>query len=238
MQEASLELADGRLKSRLSVDQGSKIMRGRVLAADLSPVVHVSLAGTVNNRVEIDELHITGTLELDSDRVTVLTGMGRGFWAGQRQVTIYYRARGHFRRLLLNGQVVARQAATEGIWWPTDGPLHQTTLRLGYGDVLVFKLSGVDDEGALHAVGVDQVTGRIVLATHPLTFAVALRPPDQEWYRTFEPSWDDRPHVSVAQDTPAVERLRTALERDFPGLPIVGPFLGDDDTMYFKTQIR
>ncbi|MHC4066498.1 MAG: hypothetical protein ACYSUI_18635 [Planctomycetota bacterium] len=238
MQEASLVLANRKLKSRLSVDRGSKIMTGLVRRADLSPVVCVLLAGTVNNRVEIDQLHITGSIDLDSERVTVLTGQGQDFWADGREVTLYYRARGHFRRLLLNGEVVAQQEATAGIWWPTDGPLHRTRLRLRYGDVLVFKLSGVDDEGALHAVGVDQATGRVVLATHPLTFAVAWVPPDESFLRTFEPNWTNRPHISAAQDARAVERLRAALGRDFPGWPIVGPFLDDDSTMYLKTQIR
>jgi len=237
MQEASLQLADRELKSRLSVDQGWKTMRGRVLRADLSPVVCVSMAGMVNNRVEIDEVYVTGFIDLDSDHVTVLTGLGRAFWADRREVTVYYRARGHFRRLLLNGEVVAQQEATPGIWWPTDGPLHHTVLRLAHGDVLVFKLAGVDDEGALHAVGVDQATGRVVFATHPLTFAIAWGIPDEDWRRSFERNWDNRPHISVAQDERTVRRFRAALGRDFPGLPIVGPYI-NNDTMYFKMQIR
>ena len=237
MQEASLQLADRELKSKLSVDQGWKTMRGRVLPADLSPVVCVSMAGMVNNRVEIDEVHLTGSIDLDSDQVTVLTGLGQAFWGDGREVTVYYRARGHCRRLLLNGKAVAEQEATPGIWWPTDGPLHRTVLRLAHGDVLVFKLAGVDDEGALHAVGVDQATGRVVFATHPLTFAIAWGIPDEDWRRSFERNWDNRPHISVAQDEQTVRRFRAALGRDFPGLPIVGPYI-DNDIMYFKTQIR
>ena len=238
MQEASLVLADGKLDAELTIDHGSKSAHGRVLPAALSRNVYVSLAGGVNNKVEVDRLDIDGWIDLNDDRITILTGMGRPYWGDGREVTIYYRARGQFRRLLHNGEPVAEQQPTEGIWWPTLGSIHRTTLRLAYGDVLAFELGGVDDEGALHAVGEDRATGTVVLATHPLVFETTAGPPDEAWFRTFGPSWTTRPHISVSQDEPTVERLNKTLDADFPGLPIIGPWVDDERRVYLKTQIR
>ncbi|HUU82814.1 MAG TPA: hypothetical protein VM243_04845 [Phycisphaerae bacterium] len=238
MQEAMLALNEGELSAKLTVDDGSRTAGGRVLAEDLSRNVYVSLAGGVNNKVAVDRLDVEGWIDLESDETAVLTGMGREFWGEGREVTIHYRARGHFRRLLHNGQPVGEQQATEGVWWPTLGPLHQTTLTLNHGDVLAFELGWVDDEGALHAVGVDQATGMVVLATHPLAFETTAGPPPDEWFRTFGPRWETRPRVSNSQDQPTVEQLSKALGVDFPGLPIIGPWVDDERRVFLKTQIR
>jgi len=237
-QSVSLELRDQLLRAELTVDGGSRIMRGQVPAADLAPVVHVALAGVVNSRVEADELQIVGSVDLASDQVTCLAGMGRAFWGEGRPVTLYYRARGCFRRLLVNGEVAATQEAAEGVWWPTEGPLLHTSVRLAYGDVLAFELAGVDDEGALHVVGVDDKSGRIVIASHPLTFAASWDRPDEAWYRTYQQEWKTRPHLAVAQDESLRPQFRRVLGREFPGLPVIGPAIRQNRCVYLKMQVR
>jgi len=237
-QTGRLQLADGALQAAVTVDGGVKRMTGRVRRADLSPTVMASLAGSINNRVEVDELELRGLIDLAAERTSILTGQGGGFWADGREVTLFYRARGHFRRLLLNGEVVARQPATPGVWWPVEGPLHRASLRLRPGDVLAFDLAGVDDECALHAVAVDRTTGRVVLATHPLTFLAAAAQPDDSWYRRFDRAADPRPGLSGSQDASVVRALFEALGRDFPGLPINGPAVDRSRCVYLKTLVH
>ena len=237
-QEVSLALTDGGVEARLSVDGGVRVVRGSLPTRSIPPWVGVALAGTVNNRVEIDRLEIEGAVDLDSDTVSCLIGLGAEFWGAGRRVTLHYRARGHFRRLLHNGQEVARQEALPGIWWPTLGPLHHITLDLARGDVLVFQLAGVDDEGALHAVGVDDTTGRVVLASHPLTWTTTPEPPDETWLRSPCLTRKHRPQLSVAQDLETLEDIEAVLGRPFPGLPIIGPMVDEGHTVYLRMEVR
>ncbi len=238
MQDARLTLVGGRLSSRLTVDGGVKTAGGQVPEAHLRPVVYVSLAGVVNSRVQFDELEIRGAIDLAADHTVVLTGMGPRFWGAGREVILYYRARGHLRRLLHNGEVVFEQPPIEGIWWPYEGPVLVSTVRLGHGDVLAFDLGGVDDEGALHVVGVDRATGRIVLGSHPLTFTAAAAEPEDHWYHSYPSEAVGRSNISKAQDESMVRRLREVLGRDFPGLPVIGPVVGQERRVFLKTQVR
>ena len=237
-QKGVLRLAGGELSADLSVIGGTRSMEGQILKRDLPPVVLVSVSGSVNNQVDVDALEITGSVDLSSAWLWVLTGQGREFWGSGRDVVLYYRARGQFRRLLLNGEVVARQTADPEIWWPTRGPLHRTTLHLRYSDVLAFDMAGVDDEAALHAVGVDQQTGRIVLATHPLTFDSCETVPDEPWYRGYQGTPHHQPTIARAQDSALPGQFRRVLDREFPGLPIAGPAVGPERRMFLKTTIR
>ncbi|MCP4250719.1 MAG: hypothetical protein GY778_27075 [bacterium] len=238
MQDASLDQADNKVEARLSVDGGVQVVRGRLPDRREPPWVGVALAGTVNNLLEIDRLEIEGAVDLDSDTVTCLTGLGAEFWGTGRRVTIHYRARGHFRRLLHNGQEVARQEAIPGIWWPTLGPLHRITLDLKRGDVLIFQLAGVDDEGALHVVGLDEATGRVVLASHPLTWTTTPEPPGDAWLRSPHPGNEYRPQLSLAQDLPTLEDIEAVLGGPFPGLPIIGPTVDKQHTVYLRMEVR
>jgi hypothetical protein len=151
---------------------------------------------------------------------------------------LYYRARGYFRRLLLNGEVIIEQKAAPGVWWPTQGPLRAMSLRLRNGDVLAFDLAGEDDDCALHAVGVDRDTGRVVLASHPLIFDASATTPEQGWYRDYEGTPGERPNLSRAQDESVMRQLRDVLGREFPGLPIGGPAIGPEREVHLRTTIR
>ncbi len=238
MQDVALELADHKVEARLSVAGGVRVVRGRLPDGRDPPWVGVALAGTMNNRLAIDRLEIEGAVDLDSDTVTCLTGLGAEFWGAGRRVTIHYRARGHFRRLLHNGREVARQEALPDIWWPTLGPLHQIALDLARGDVLVFQLDGVDDEGALHVVGVDDTTGRVAFASHPLTWTTTPEPPDEAWLRSPGLGSEHRPYLSVAQDSATLADIEAMLGRPFPGLPIIGPVVDPTRRVYLRMEVR
>ncbi len=238
LQEGALSLDAGQLRATLTTTDKPRTMEGQTRHRDVSPAVMVMMAGAVNNKVEIDSLTITGSIDLDSERTAILTGMGPEFWGKGREVMLHYRARGSFRRLLLNGTVVAKHEADPEVWWPTKGPLRRTKLTLRYGDVVAFELAGVDDEGALHLVGVDAASGRAVMATHPLRFGASTTKPDDTWYAVFDDEKHVRPYLSMAQDGSVMRRMRTLLKRDFPGLPITGPPVGRERRVYLKTPVR
>jgi hypothetical protein len=218
----SLDVNQYHVYGRLSPHFDGHDLNGDLHAPQITPHVYVGLAAGVANTISVDALHIDGDVDLYSDVVDTLVGMGSAFWSGGRRVTLLFSGDGCFESLRHNGTVVAVRLPTDPPLATLDPPLRRFELTLRADDVLVFELSDADDFAALRVIGVDNATRRLVLASHPLTWTVASTLPSARWLTAPSATHGGRPHVARGQAPALREKFRAATGRDCAPLPLTG----------------
>lgn len=234
-QDVQLSLKAGRLFGSIDTMDGPRQVEKTVAPGDPPSQVYVGVGGGVLNKVQVDQLDILGRVCLFSSTLTALVGQNKAYWGAGRPVRLYYNAGGTVRRLLINGRDVPEtNMTTQPI--ETQRDLRRADVRLSCGDVLAVELEDADDESAFFLVGVDEQLHRIVVATHPLVWAVA--PPDagDGWFKT-APADDMHPRVGSGGYAEIQAAIREAIGEPMPGLPIAGPQTAHN-RVRFKHQIR
>lgn len=225
-QDVALELRGKLLRGTVTTQRGAVELQATTNQESLPNQVYVGIGSGVANTAEVHTLQVSGRVDLWSPEVDVLVGMGEAFWGEGRSVTIHFTAAGRCTRLFHNGEVIGAPTPVPD-WLPAARALSWTTRTLHYGDVLGFELSSVTDETQLFAVGIDDETGRVVFATHPLVWRSAPGAPAADWYSTADLSADDVPRVGNAVQAEELSHLTELLHMPFPGLPITATADGE-----------
>jgi hypothetical protein len=181
------------------------------------------VAGGVANELTVDALHIAGTVDLYSDTIDALVGMGEAFWGGGRPVTLLFSGDGCFQSLRHNGRIIAVRLPTDPTLGTLDPPLRRCEVLLRAGDVLVFEVSDAEDFAALRVTGVDNATRRTVLASNPLTWTTTSTLPSAQWLTASTTKQGGRALIARGQAPALQDKFRAATGRECAGLPLTGP---------------
>ncbi len=219
----ALDISPCQVQGRLSPLFDGTDLKGRLTADPVPAHVYVGVAGAVGNEVNVHALHIAGTVDLYSDGIDALVGIGEAFWGDGRRVTLWFSGDGCFQSLRHNGAIIAARSPTDPLAGTLDPPLRCCVLTLRAGDVLVFELSEAEDFAALRVTGVDDATRRTVLASSPLTWAAASGRPSTGWLTAATTGQDVPARVSRGQAPALRDKFRAATGRDWPVLPLTGP---------------
>ncbi|NOT02721.1 MAG: hypothetical protein HOP29_19125 [Phycisphaerales bacterium] len=205
--------------------------------------LYVGFGGGRENRLRIERLTVTGSIDPYDETVNALLGMGEAWWGDGRDVELYYSGGGHIVRLVQNGETLLCEPRMPA-WMEMAHTIRHKAVRLRYGDVIGFELAGADEETAVLVLGVDVETGRVVLASHPLTWRGRTGRGSDGWFNADDYAKADGSafdvnvvRVGSGDRGEVLSSWWKLLGRPFPGMGVTVP-AGADAMSAMKTRIR